>query len=663
LSAVVARWRIEPGYILFIVQNTHDILGADGPFAHHLPGFSPRPSQQEMAGFIEDMLADGGVFVAESGTGTGKTLAYLVPAILSGKKVLISTGTKHLQDQIYHRDLPMVRDALSRPVSTALLKGRANYLCLHKFGELEFGDDPRDKGLKQYHRQLSEWAHTTRTGDIGEANAVPEEATIWPHVTSTAENCLGSKCPQFDDCYVRKARKAALDADVLVVNHHLFFADLVLKEEGFGRLLPGVEAIIFDEAHQMPEIASVFFGKSISRKQIENLARDVLAEELKEKSGVKELRPSLEKVNRAAAELRLGFGGDGSRGSWEEINNKKLHTALDDLFNTLAMVTEHLSTAAAAGDGLESCFRRGQELLDRLDLFREGGGGEHVRWYEIFRHGFTLSTTPLDVSQPFLERAELDQHSWIFTSATLTINGSFSHFQSQFGLVDAETHQWPSPFDFEKNTLMYLPQGLPNPGEINYTEQVVAAALPVIQASKGRAFMLFTSYRALNIAASQLAGKIDFPLLVQGSAPKQELLQQFHAHGDAVLLGTASFWEGVDVRGDALSCVIIDKLPFAAPDDPVLRARGRALEQQGRNAFMEHQVPKAVITLKQGAGRLIRDVTDSGVLMLCDPRLLNKGYGKIFLGSLPPMPKTRELNDVKEFFGRQYSSSRIPETA
>jgi ATP-dependent DNA helicase DinG len=638
-------------------------LGADGPFAHHLPGFSPRPSQQEMAEHIENVLADGGVFVAESGTGTGKTLAYLVPAILSGKKVLISTGTKHLQDQIYHRDLPMVRDALSRPVSTALLKGRANYLCLHRLENLEFGDGPRDSDLKQYHQQITEWAHTTRTGDIGEASAVPEEATIWPHVTSTAENCLGSKCPQFDDCYVRKARKAALDSDVLVVNHHLFFADLVLQDEGFGRLLPGVEAIIFDEAHQMPEIASVFFGRSVSRKQIENLARDVLAEELKEKSGVKELRASLDKLNRAAANLRLAFGGDGFRGSWEDVNEKKIHAELDNLFDVLVLVTEHLEAASIAGDGLENCYRRAQDMLDRLDHFREGGVHEHVRWFETFRHGFTLSTTPLDVSRPFLERADLDEHSWIFTSATLTINGNFSHFLSQFGLVDAETHQWPSPFDFEKNTLMYLPQGLPAPNEAKYTEQVIAAALPVIEASQGRAFMLFTSYRALNIAASLLADKIDFPLLVQGSAPKQKLLQQFHAHGDAVLLGTASFWEGVDVRGDALSCVIIDKLPFAAPDDPVLRARGRALEQQGRNAFMEYQVPKAVITLKQGAGRLIRDVTDSGVLMLCDPRLLSKGYGKIFLGSLPPMPKTRELKDVNDFFSRLHSSSKMPETA
>jgi len=643
--------------------NSAESLGPDGPFSTILKGFSPRPSQQEMAEHIENVLYDGGVFVAESGTGTGKTLAYLVPAILSGKKVLISTGTKHLQDQIFHRDLPMVRDALSKPITTALLKGRSNYLCLHRLDSLEISDGAKDNGLKRHHRQVSEWAHTTRTGDIGEANMVPEDAMIWPHITSTTENCLGSKCPQFDDCYVRKARKSAMDADVLVVNHHLFFADLVLKDEGFGRLLPGVEAIIFDEAHQMPEIASVFFGRSVSRKQIENLTRDVLAEDLKEKSGVKGLRSSLDKVNRAAAELRLGFGGDGSRGSWEEINSKKLHKALDDLFDTLAVATEHLSAASAAGDGLESCFRRAQELLDRLDVFKEGSSGEHVRWYEVFRHGFTLSTTPLDVSRPFLERAELDEHGWIFTSATLTINGSFSHFLSQFGLAEAETHQWPSPFDFENNTLMYFPQNLPNPGEANFTEQVIAAALPVLRASRGRAFILFTSYRALNIAASLLADKIDFPLLVQGSAPKQELLQQFHEHGDAVLLGTASFWEGVDVRGDALSCVIIDKLPFAAPDDPVLRARGRVLEQQGRNAFMEHQVPQAVITLKQGAGRLIRDVADSGVLMLCDPRLLSKGYGKIFLGSLPPMPKTRDLGKVEEFFERQTAIAGMPENA
>ncbi len=644
-------------------MNSAESLGSDGPFSTILKGFSPRPSQQEMAEHIENVLYDGGVFVAESGTGTGKTLAYLVPAVLSGKKVLISTGTKHLQDQIFHRDLPMVRKALSKPVTTALLKGRSNYLCLHKLESLEFGNGPGDRGLKQHHRQVSEWAHTTRTGDIGEANAVPEDAMIWQHVTSTAENCLGGKCPQFDDCYVRKARKAALDADVLVVNHHLFFADLMLKDEGFGRLLPGVEAIIFDEAHQMPEIASVFFGRSISRRQIENLARDVLAEELKEKSGVKGLRPSLDKLNRTVADLRLAFGGEGFRGSWEEVNDKKIHAALDALFDTLALVTEHLAAASTAGDGLENCFHRAQDMLDRLDNFRDGGSSEHVRWFETFRHGFTLSTTPLDVSRPFLERAELEEHGWIFTSATLTINGNFSHFLSQFGLVDAETHQWPSPFDFENNTLMYFPPDLPNPNEADFTEQVIAAALPVLKASRGRAFMLFTSYRALNIAASLLADKIDFPLLVQGSVPKQELLQKFHEHGDAVLLGTASFWEGVDVRGDTLSCVIIDKLPFAAPDDPVLRARGRMLEQQGRNAFMEHQVPQAVITLKQGAGRLIRDVADSGVLMLCDPRLLSKGYGKIFLGSLPPMPKTRELEKVEQFFERRMALASVPVSA
>lgn len=643
--------------------NSAELLGPDGPFSKMLKGFSLRPSQQEMADHIENVLHDGGVFVAESGTGTGKTLAYLVPAILSGKKVLISTGTKHLQDQIFHRDLPMVREALAKPVTVALLKGRSNYLCLHRLDNLELSEGPGDAGLRRHFRKVSEWAHTTQTGDIGEATDVSEDAMIWPHVTSTAENCLGSKCPQFDDCYVRKARKAALDADVLVVNHHLFFADLVLKDEGFGRLLPGVEAIIFDEAHQMPEIASVFFGRSVSRAQIENLARDVLAEELKEKSGVKGLRLSLDKLHRAAADLRLAFGGDGFRGSWAEVNDKKIHAALDALFDALAVVAEHLSAASAAGDGLESCFRRAQDMLDRLDHFRDGGGNEHVRWFETFRHGFMLSTTPLDVSRPFLERVELDQHSWVFTSATLAIDGNFSHFLAQFGLDDAETHQWPSPFDFENNTLMYLPQGLPNPNEANFTERVVAAALPVLEASQGRAFMLFTSYRALNIAAKLLADKIEFPLLVQGSAPKQELLQQFQEHGNAVLLGTASFWEGVDVRGDSLSCVIIDKLPFAAPNDPVLRARGQLLEQQGRNAFMEHQVPQAVITLKQGAGRLIRDITDRGVLMLCDPRLVNKGYGKIFLGSLPPMPKTRELGDIKKFFDRQHDLAKTQEMA
>ena len=602
-----------------------------------------------MAEHIEHVLADGGVFIAESGTGTGKTFAYLVPALLSGKKVVISTGTKHLQDQIFRGDLPLVREALSIPVAAALLKGRSNYLCLHRLHQAQ-SDGQLESQDAQYLQQVRDWSHLTHTGDISEASDVPEGASVWSHVTSTSDNCLGSQCPVFDDCHVRKARKAALEADILVVNHHLFFADLVLRDEGFGRLLPGVDAVVFDEAHQLPDIASLFFGQSVSRSQIEGLCRDSVAEELREQSGIDGLRKAIDQVMKAAADLRLSFSGEAIRSAWDQFATKTRQDSLIALVDKMSVFSELLVVAAEHGEGLNNCYRRSLEILDRLDSFRDGGGSESVRWLETSRHGFTLYMTPLDISRPFLERASIDEHSWVFTSATLAIDGSFNHFQRQFGLDEADTMQWPSPFDYENRTLMYLPEGLPQPNHMDYTQQVVDAAVPVLEASGGRAFMLFTSFRALNIAAGLLPDRLDYPLLVQGEAPKQELLQRFREQGNAILLGTSSFWEGVDVRGEALSCVIIDKLPFAAPDDPVLQARGKALENQGRNAFMEYQLPQAVIALKQGSGRLIRDEHDSGVLMLCDPRLLSKGYGKIFLASLPPMPKTRALEQVQTFF-------------
>jgi ATP-dependent DNA helicase DinG len=637
------------------VQNVFDILGPEGPLARHLDRFSPRPSQQEMAEHIEHVLADGGVFIAESGTGTGKTFAYLVPALVSGKKVVISTGTKHLQDQIYRRDLPLVREALSIPVTAALLKGRANYLCLHRL-EQGAADPGVDPDTAAYLERVRDWSRMTAEGDISEVSAIPEDAPIWSMVTSNSDNCLGSACPSFDDCHVRKARKAALEADIVVVNHHLFFADLVLKDEGFGRLLPGADAVIFDEAHQMQDIATLFFGQSVSRSQIENLCRDVIAEELREQSGVGGLRPATDGVIKAVADFRLVLKREPGRDDWERLQNKTVDDALQQVFDQLAELSELLSAAAGHGEGLNNCFRRSLEILDRMDSFKDGSGGDSVRWLETGRRGFILYTTPLDVSRPFLERAQLEERSWVFTSATLAIDGNFSHFQRQFGLEEAETMQWPSPFDFDSNTLLYLPPGLPQPNDDDFTAKVIDTAVPVLRASRGRAFMLFTSFRALNMAAQILPQKLDYPLLVQGSAPKQVLLQRFRESGNAVLLGTSSFWEGVDVKGEALSCVIIDKLPFAAPDDPVLRARGRALESQGRNAFMEYQLPQAVIALKQGAGRLIRDENDSGVLVLCDPRLLGKGYGKIFLSSLPPMPRTRAFEDVRQFFELQQTA-------
>ncbi len=627
-----------------------DALGAGGALAAGISGFTPRSAQQEMAARIERTLADAGVFIAESGTGTGKTYAYLVPVLLSGKKTLISTGTRHLQDQIYHRDLPQVRDALGVPVSAALLKGRSNYLCRHRLARTASEGRFASRVQAADFQKLSAWAQRTRRGDIAEVREVPEDSELWPLVTSNADNCLGGGCSDFDRCHVNAARREALAADVVVVNHHLFFADLALRDEGFAQLLPGVEAVVFDEAHQLPEIVSVFFGQSLSGSQLNGLYRDAVAENVREQSGVAGLPEAAAKLEKAVADFRLAFGKDGRRGTLADLeDDKPFRQALSDLAARLDGLAQALALAAPKGQGLANCHRRALDLAERLTLIRDATS-DYVSWYETTNRGFSLYLTPLDVSGPFRGRVEGSGKAWVFTSATLAINKNFAHFQMQLGLENADTGLWDSPFDYARNTLMYLPAGLPNPGSPDYTVAVIEAALPVLSASRGRAFLLFTSHRALRLAEELLQGRLDHPMLVQGEAPRSVLLERFRELGNAVLLGTGSFWEGVDVRGEALSCVIIDKLPFAAPDDPVLQARGRAMGEEGRNPFMEYQLPAAVIALKQGAGRLIRDENDRGVLMLCDPRLLSKPYGKTFLASLPPMPRTRALADVERFF-------------
>ncbi len=631
--------------------SSQDILGADGPLAARLPGFTPRRAQQEMAARIEQVLADYSVFVAESGTGTGKTFAYLVPALLSGKKILISTGTRHLQDQLYHRDLPLVREALGVPVSTALLKGRSNYLCRHRLERVE--GDGRLAGRRDQSNltRIREWGGRTRRGDIAEMDTIPEDSDLWPLVTSTADNCLGGDCGHYDECFVNRARREALAADVVVVNHHLFFADLALREEGFGQLLPGVEAVIFDEAHQLPEVASNFLGLSLSSHQLVSLCRDSIAEDLKEHSGVAGLPAAAQSLEKAVADFRLTFGVEPRRDAWDKLENAKaVHAALTELKTRLTDLSAGLDKAAGKGQGLASCARRASDLLDRLLTIGESAPADHVAWFETTTRSFTLYLTPLDIAASFRSHTGNGKKAWIFTSATLAVKKSFAHFQAKLGLEQAETGLWDSPFNYAQQTLLYIPPGLPLPSAPDYTDRVLDAAAPVLRASRGRAFILFTSHRALKAAATRLRDALDYPLLVQGDVPRSELLRRFREFGNAVLLGTSSFWEGVDVRGEALSCVIIDKLPFASPDDPVLQARAAAMEQAGRSPFADYQLPEAVIALKQGVGRLIRDENDHGVLVLCDPRLLSKGYGKTFLASLPPMPLTRSLEDVERFF-------------
>ncbi|UCE88291.1 MAG: ATP-dependent DNA helicase [Pseudomonadota bacterium] len=638
-----------------------ETLGPRGPLAAQIPGFQSRVQQQEMAEAVAEALDGGDALVSEAGTGTGKTFAYLVPAILSGRKVIVSTGTKNLQDQLFHRDLPVVRRALAVPVSVALLKGRANYLCLHRLEQLGSGDSAAgvDSGGKL--REIAAWAAGTRYGDIAELAAVAENDPIWARVTSTSESCLAQNCPAFDNCYLNKARREAQAADVVVVNHHLLFADMALRDEGFGELLPAADAFIVDEAHQLPAVASDFFGLALSSNQLLELARDSDAEyrsEINEDTAVARAADALQK---AVQDLRLAFGVPSRRAPWTEFaSNRDVSGACEAVAERLAALAALLKPLAERSKTLESCHRRATVLAERFELLTRAAPEDHVHWVETWRRAFRLHVTPLDIAPNFRSHMEAMGGAWIFTSATLAVAGDFTHFIERLGIEHARTRCWDSPFDYARQGLCFLPGDMPDPNSDSYTARVIEVARRVITASQGRAFVLFTSYRALEQADSTLRDAIPYPVLVQGEGPRDRLLARFRSMGNAVLLGTSSFWEGVDVRGEALSCVIIDRLPFAAPNDPVLQARIEALRQRGVNPFMAYQVPAAVIALKQGAGRLIRDVNDRGVLVVCDPRLRTKTYGRVFLKSLPPMPRTDDIAQVEQFFAAEHGAAVEP---
>jgi ATP-dependent DNA helicase DinG len=633
------------------VSKVADILGPDGLLARRLAGYNHRPQQEAMAEQVAQVLAEGGTLICEAGTGTGKTYAYLTPALLSGRKVLISTGTRNLQDQLFHRDLPLVRDALDIPVRIALLKGRANYLCPYR---LALALQDHHGGTTEFRRQLlavRDWASATRVGDIAEL-ALPDDAPVWPAVTSTSDNCLRQDCPDWDQCPLLEARRRAQEADLVVVNHHLLCADIALRDEGFGEILPGADAFIVDEAHQLPEVAGNFFGTAVSGRQFLELVRDTEAEYGREAGDLPEFPDILANLRHAAQEMRLSLGEEARRSPWRDIaENPAASALLEGLRQGLEDVQAALEAIKGRGKGLDSCLARAADLATGLARIMEPAvDSADIRWFETQGKGYRLHQTPLSVAGIFQAQMERYPAAWIFTSATLAVAERFDHFASQLGIGDAHTACWDSPFDYPNQALWFVPRGLPDPALPAYGDAVTDLAARILAFSRGRAFLLFTSHRALRRAAEQLETRLDYPLLVQGSAPRGELLKRFRELGNAVLLGTASFWEGVDVRGEALSCVIIDKLPFASPGDPVLAARIDALRQQGGNPFRDFQLPQAVISLKQGAGRLIRDATDRGVLVVCDPRLLSKPYGHAFLKSLPPMARTRDLALVERFF-------------
>lgn len=635
------------------VSFDHDVsflLSEAGPFAKLVAGFAAREQQQEMAERVANAIETGNHLIAEAGTGTGKTFAYLVPALMSQSKVLISTGTKNLQDQLFHKDLPIVTKALGVPATVALLKGRANYLCLHRLDLAEQEGQFRTPEIANSVVRIREWSSKTVSGDISEMSSISEEDLIWSSVTSTPDNCLGSDCNYFKNCHLIEARRIAQEADLVVINHHLLFADMMLREDGFAELLPQADAIIIDEAHQLPEVASSFFGESISGNQLLELARDCETEylsEINEDPNFIRIASVLQKLTK---DFRLAFGTEQRRSDWQSVARiKDIKEAVLAVSEQLETLEEHLLPLAERSKGLESCHERCVVLRSRFEKLTTDVPEDHIHWFETHRRSFTLHITPFDISDIFHAQMQSMNVTWMFTSATLTVANSFDHYKQRLGIETDNTAVWDSPFDYSKQAVMYVPESLPEPTAPEYTEAVVDKALPIIKASKGGVFFLFTSHKALQQAADLLDGVIDVPLMVQGDKPRDVLLSEFRHHGNAVLLGTSSFWEGVDVRGSALTCVIIDKLPFASPGDPVLKARIDTMRKQGGNPFMDFQLPTAVITLKQGAGRLIRDVNDRGVLMLCDPRLLSKRYGHIFIDSLPAMMKTRNQQKVEGF--------------
>ncbi|MEM5457346.1 ATP-dependent DNA helicase [Paraburkholderia phytofirmans] len=615
--------------------------------------------------------------IVEAGTGTGKTYAYLVPAMLWGGKVIVSTGTKHLQDQLFQRDIPTVRDALAVPVSVAMLKGRANYLCHYYLQRTADNGRLPSRQETSYLQDIVRFAKITRTGDKAELASVPETAAVWSMVTSTRENCLGQECPHYKDCFVMQARREAQQADIVVVNHHLFFADIMLRDTGMAELLPTANTIIFDEAHQLPETATLFFGETLSTTQFLELARDSVAEGLghaRETVDWVKLGATLE---RAARDVRLTFKEDTVRLSIGQLpDDHPLFPALETLETELDALASALAGQAERAESIGACLRRARELQGVLagwttpptQTEREAADAasadgkteradpnEKVRWIEVFSHTVQLHETPLSVAPIFAKQRAGVPRAWIFTSATLSVRGDFTHYAAQMGLNAKRSMTLPSPFDYPTQGLLYVPRNLPQPSSPMFTDAVFDAALPAIEASGGGVFMLCTTLRAVDRISAKLRDTIeargwDYPLLVQGDASRTELLERFRSYGNAILVGSQSFWEGVDVRGDALSLVVIDKLPFAPPDDPVLSARLDALTKKGLSPFAVHQLPQAVITLKQGAGRLIRAETDRGVLMICDTRLVDKPYGRRIWQSLPPFKRTREIEVVREFF-------------
>ena len=632
-----------------------EFFKSSGPLSKLVSNFHQREDQVDMAKIINETIEEKNSLIIEAGTGVGKTFSYLLPALMNGGKVVISTATKNLQDQLFFKDIPTIRNALKIPIDINILKGRSNYICQLRMENSLLEGQFLNKQDASYIHEIKKISDHSDSGEISEFNNIPENSTIWPFVTSTKENCMGQDCEFYKSCFLIKARKKAITSEVVIVNHHLFFADLVLKDAELSEILPKASTVVFDEAHQIPEIASIFFGQNISTNQIIYLIQDtqqILSSHIKDKEKLIKLSKSIIDITNS---LGAFFDIKNQRIGIEKIEKiESFKTIIINLISELDKLCIFLNSYSEQDMDFKKLLDRTTEVILKLKNWNKGTDQNYVYWIEIFLRSVQFNITPMSIADNFRKFQEENEIAWIFTSATLAVNSSFEHFQSLMGLEKAEMKLLESPFNYSENAYLYVPKEMPESSSRLFNIQLIGQIYPLLIASKGRAFILSTSIKSMNEITSMLKDEfeknnITYPILTQGSVPKTQLLEQFKKHGNAILIGSLSFWEGVDVRGPELSLVIIDKLPFQSPGDPIFESKINMLSTKGINAFMTFQLPKAVISLKQGAGRLIRDEMDKGVLMICDERIVSKPYGKKFWRSLPNFKRTRERDDVIEF--------------
>jgi ATP-dependent DNA helicase DinG len=626
-----------------------------GPLSEIIDNFHEREDQINMAKIVNKTIEEKDSLIVEAGTGIGKTFSYLVPALMNGGKVVISTATKNLQDQLFLKDIPTIRDALKIPININILKGRSNYICqLRMENALLEGQFLNREDAKFIH-EIKKISDHSDVGEISEFNNIPETSTIWPFVTSTKENCLGQDCEFFKSCFVIKARKKAIASEVVIVNHHLFFADFVLKDAELSEILPKADTVIFDEAHQISEIAPIFLGENISTNHIIYLVQDInqiFSKHIKDKKKLIELSKSITDLT---ISLNTFFDKRNQRIGIEKIEKlDSFKEIINDLLSNLNKLCIFFNAYSEQDIELKKINERIEEIIIKLENWIKDTNQDYVYWIDIFLKSIQFNITPISVAENFRKFQENNKAAWIFTSATLAVNSSFEHFQSLMGLENAKTKLLKSPFNYSKNAYLYVPKEMPETSNRLFNNHLVSQIYPLLLAAKGRAFILSTSIKSMNEIKSLLEDEfeknnVNYPIFIQGAGSKIKLLEQFKHHGNAVLIGSLSFWEGVDVRGENLSLVIIDKLPFQSPGDPIFESKINMLSAKGINAFMTFQLPKAIISLKQGAGRLIRDELDKGVLMICDQRIVSKPYGKRFWQSLPSFKRTRNQEDVIEF--------------